>query len=99
MKETLTKKQKNVLELIYNFLINSGFPPTLADLKAELGVSSNQAVLNFLEILEKKQCIKREEGQARSIKILHKILVLNTIFKSSSGAFEKVIPGFIYLPN
>ncbi len=70
MQYTLTKKQKKVLELIYNFLENSGFPPTLADLKAELGVSSNQSVLNFLEILEKKQCIKRAEGQARSIKIL-----------------------------
>jgi len=70
MNEALTIKQKKVLELIYNFLKDSGFPPTLADLKAELDVSSNQSVLNFLEILEKKQCIKREEGQARSIKIL-----------------------------
>ncbi len=70
MNDLLTKKQKKVLELIYNFLKDSGFPPSLADLKAELGVSSNQAVLNFLEILEKKQCIKREEGQARSIRIL-----------------------------
>src|SRR3989339_1233214 len=70
MKDLLTKKQKNALKLIYNFLRDSGFPPTLADLKEELGVSSNQSVLNFLEILEKKQCIKREEGQARSIKIL-----------------------------
>jgi len=70
MNEVLTIKQKKVLELIYNFLKDSGFPPTLADLKAELDVSSNQSVLNFLEILEKKQCIKREEGQARSIKIL-----------------------------
>lgn len=70
MKNELTKKQKKVLELIYNFLENSGFPPSLVDLKEELGVSSNQSVLNFLEILEKKQCIKREEGQARSIRIL-----------------------------
>jgi len=70
MNEALTIKQKKVLELIYNFLKDSGFPPTLADLKAELDVSSNQSILNFLETLEKKQCIKREEGQARSIKIL-----------------------------
>jgi len=66
----LSTKQKNVLEIIYESISSLGFPPTLADLKEELGVSSNQSVLNFLEILEKKQCIKREEGQARSIKIL-----------------------------
>jgi len=66
----LSSKQKRVLEIIYDSTATLGFPPTLADLKVELGVSSNQSVLNFLVILEKKQCIKREEGQARSIKIL-----------------------------
>lgn len=70
MKSYLTQKQKKVLEMIYNSIYSSGFPPTLADLKDELGVSSNQSVLNFLDILEKKECIKREEGQARGIKIL-----------------------------
>lgn len=70
MEKYLTLKQKRVLELIYDSIRSSGFPPTLADLKEELGVSSNQSVLNFLEILGKKECIKREEGQARSITIL-----------------------------
>lgn len=66
----LTTKQKKVLELIYNSLETSGFPPTLADLKDKLGVASNQSVLNFLDTLEKKEYIKREDGQARGIKIL-----------------------------
>lgn len=70
MSMKLTLKQKKVLELIYDSLQNSGFPPTLADLKVLLGVSSNQSVLNFLEVLEKKECIEREEGQARGIRIL-----------------------------
>ncbi len=70
MKNYLTEKQKRALESIYDSIHFSGFPPTLADLKEELKVSSNQSVLNFLEILEKKECIKREEGQARGIKIL-----------------------------
>lgn len=70
MSTKLTSKQKKVLELIYNSMESSGFPPTIADLKEELGVSSNQSVLNFLETLEKKECIERKEGQARSIKIL-----------------------------
>lgn len=70
MKKYLTPKQRRVLTLIYSAIHSSGFPPTLADLKEELKVSSNQSVLNFLEILEKKECIKREEGQARSIAIL-----------------------------
>lgn len=67
MKNYLTLKQKKVLELIYESIYSSGFPPTLADLKKEMGVASNQTVLNFLKTLENKECIKREEGQARGI--------------------------------
>lgn len=70
MEQILTKKQEKALEFIYKIIKDSGFPPTLADLKEELGVLSNQSVLNFLEVLERKGCIKREEGQARGIKIL-----------------------------
>lgn len=66
----LTDKQKKVLNLIYDYINTSGFPPALADLKNELNLSSNQSVLNFLDTLEEKGCIKRENGQARGIKIL-----------------------------
>jgi repressor LexA len=70
MGTTITPKQKRVLELIYDFIEKSGFPPTLADLKNALDVVSNQAVLNFLNALEEKGYIKREKGEARSIRIL-----------------------------
>lgn len=70
MSVKLTLKQKNFLELIYTFLETTGFPPSISELKEELGVSSNQSILNFLYTLEKKGYIKREEGQARGLKIL-----------------------------
>lgn len=66
----ITEKQKNVLNEIYESIKETGFPPTLADLKELLDLASNQAVLNYLNSLERKGLIKREEGQARSIKIL-----------------------------
>lgn len=70
MQSKITEKQKNALNAIYESIRSSGFPPTFADLRDKLSVASNQAVLNFLESLEKKGFIKREDGQARSIKIL-----------------------------
>jgi repressor LexA len=70
MQLKITAKQKNALGAIYESIRSSGFPPTFADLREKLNVASNQAVLNFLESLEKKGFIKREDGQARSIKIL-----------------------------
>ena len=69
-KKKITIKQKNALRAIYESIKSSGFSPTLADLRADLNVSSNQSVLNFLDSLEKKQLIKRKEGQARSLQIL-----------------------------
>lgn len=69
MSSKLTEKQKKVLELIYDSMIAEGFPPSLADLRESLGLASNQAVLNYLITLEKRELIQREEGQARGIKI------------------------------
>jgi len=66
-KSLLTKRQTEVLEAIYNSLKSSGYPPTLADLRDKIKVSSNQSVLDFLKILEEKGFIKKEEGMARSM--------------------------------
>ncbi len=102
----MTSKQKSVLELIYSSLETSGFPPTLADLREELGLASNQSVLNFLEALEKKECIKREEGQARSILILplgYKEIGKDPLVKmagySAAGPYlESFLETFTFIP-
>jgi len=69
-KETATKRQKQVLKIIYNSLINAGFPPSFSELKEKLKISSNQSLLDIFSILERKNLIRREEGSARGIKIL-----------------------------
>lgn len=91
---TITLKQKKVLELIYGSIKDSGFPPTLADLRSDLGVSSNQSILNFLDALEKKGFIEREDGKARGIKIkelgfklLNRKPLVRLVGNSSCGPF------------
>ena len=69
METKITEKQKNVLSIIYKHIASDGFPPSLADLKESLNLASNQAILNYLNVLEEKGYIKREEGHARGIKI------------------------------
>ncbi|MDO8436107.1 MAG: transcriptional repressor LexA [bacterium] len=71
-KEAVTKRQKEVLKIIYANLITAGFPPSFSELKERLKISSNQSLLDFFSILEKKNLIRREEGSARGIKILRK---------------------------
>lgn len=101
MVKDITSKQKNVLEMIYNNIEMSSFPPSLVELKEELGVSSNQSVLNFLKALEKKGYIKRESGQARGIKILplgfevlEKDNLIPVAGASSAGPFIESLDAF-----
>jgi len=97
-KEAVTKRQKEVLKIIYNSLITAGFPPSFSELKEELNVSSNQTLLDVFSILEKKNLIHREEGSARGIKILRRgYKAINVsplapiVGATSAGSFSEAI--------
>ena len=68
MKE-LTKKQNRVLKAITKKINGNGVPPTLDELREELGMSSKNAVLSHLEALVKKGYIARS-SKARDIRVL-----------------------------
>jgi len=68
--KSITERQKEVLKILYDHIKSSGFPPSFKEAKEQLGISSNQSYLDLLQNLEKCGCIKRQEGQARGIKIL-----------------------------
>lgn len=70
MKSAATKRQLELLGIIYRYTGESGYPPTFEEMREELGVSSNQSVLDLLQKLEEKKLIKREEGTARGLVIL-----------------------------
>lgn len=66
----VTKRQKEVLKILYDYIKSFGFPPSFKEAKEQLGISSNQSFIDLLQKLEEKGCIKRQGGQARGIKIL-----------------------------
>ena len=72
IKDRITERQKQTLDCIYSSIKYEGFPPTLADLKEKLKVTSNQTILDILTSLENKGYITREEGAARGLKITNK---------------------------
>lgn len=69
-KQTITKRQKELLAIIYEYIKDTGYPPTFEEMRERLNVSSNQSVIDLLEKLKNKEIIKREEAGARSIVIL-----------------------------
>lgn len=70
MEKKITKRQKDLLLIIYQYIKDSGYPPTFDEMKERLKVSSNQSVLDLLTKLEKQRFIKRNGSTARSIAIL-----------------------------
>lgn len=68
----LTERQKQTLMFIYNRIRYTGYPPTLSEIREELHVASNQAVLDLLKILKDKKYIRKEQGAARGIQLTQK---------------------------
>jgi repressor LexA len=68
----LTKKQNWVLQAITQKINGNGVPPTLEELREDLGMSSKNAVLSHLEALVKKGYIERS-NKARDIRVLKRV--------------------------
>ena len=70
MDKQITKRQKELLGIIYKYIKDSGYPPTFEEMKENLNVSSNQSIVDLLEKLKSHKLIKKEEAAARGISIL-----------------------------
>lgn len=57
-----TDRQKQVLDYIQSRIDNDGYPPTLREICAHLGVSGTVSAMRHLDALEKKGYIKRDSG-------------------------------------
>ena len=68
-KSALTERQKQLLEVIYQFIRDTGYPPSFEEMKDSLNVASNQSIIDLLMKLEGQKLIKRNESQARGIVI------------------------------
>lgn len=66
----ITKRQKEMLSILYDYIKDAGYPPTFEEMRERLQVSSNQSVIDLLLKLEQKKLIKRNESAARGIAIL-----------------------------
>ncbi len=67
----ITNRQREVLNEIYN-LTQRGLPPTFAELRKKLGISSNQTIKDFIIALSVKGYVKQESRKARAIMISEK---------------------------
>jgi repressor LexA len=69
MSKELTKKQQAVLNYIMEFSQSHGYPPSVREICAGIGVKSTSTVHGYLQRLEKNGSIKRDSTKTRSIVI------------------------------
>lgn len=81
----LTKRQKDVLQCIKEFIVKKGYPPTVREIGEKLGVSSPATTFIHLKELEQKGYIKKNGCKNRAIELL-----VENEFKSKNDDIVKV---------
>ena len=65
----LTPRQKQILEMIQEFITETGMPPTRAEIAAELGFKSANAAEEHLRALQRKGVLELLPGASRGIQL------------------------------
>jgi repressor LexA len=85
----LTARQEQILNLIRDAINNTGFPPTRAEIAAELGFRSANAAEEHLQALARKGAIEISPGTSRGIR-LRDMQLENGVMRS--GARQMALP-------
>ena len=72
--KTLSRRQQQIIDFIYHFGKEGGYPPTIRDIARGCGISSTSVVDYNLNILEKKGYIRRHREVARGIELVNRSL-------------------------
>ena len=76
----LTQRQQMVLDFIRQSIADRGYPPTLREIGAHMGIRSTNGTNDHLRALERKGYIQRDTLRARGVVVI-------------DGVTEPVLPG------
>ena len=85
----LTKKQKQVLDFITEYISREGYAPLIDEIKNAIDVASNATVYEHLVELQKRNYIKREPYKARAI----------TLIQNNDTQIKVSMPSLSHAPN
>ena len=66
----LKDREKKVLEFIRQQISDNGYPPTVRDIGAALGIKSTSTVQKSMEILESEGFIRKQAGKRRAFEVV-----------------------------
>ena len=66
--QPLTQRQEMILEFIRRSIRDRGYPPTLREIGAQMGIRSTNGVSDHLRALERKGHLRREDMKSRALR-------------------------------
>jgi len=85
MSDSLTPKQKNVLDFIMQFTGENGFAPTLEGIAQHFGLSSVGTVQQYIQALKSKGYLLKKSHVARGLQVVEKEIMLPLLGKVAAG--------------
>jgi len=67
---TLSPRQVNILRFLRDFGAEAGYPPTIRQIGAEVGISSTSVVSYNLKVLERKGYLERDPEVSRGLRLV-----------------------------
>ena len=67
--EHLTAREKDILAYIAKILNEKGYSPSVRDIKAALSIRSTSTVHTYLQRLEEKGLLSKENGKSRTLRV------------------------------
>lgn len=67
----MTKRQQQILDYIYDYAADAGYPPTIRQIGKHFDIKSPNGVADHLKALEKKGEIRLHKNTARGIELLN----------------------------
>jgi len=98
--EKLTQRQQQVLDLIREYIEETGYPPTRADIAENLGFRSANAAEEHLKALARKGAIEMIAGTSRGIRLPESagIPIVGRVAAGSPVLAEEHIEDYCALP-
>jgi repressor LexA len=92
MAHHLTDRQQQILELIRQTVIRTGFPPTRAEIAQALGFRSPNAAEDHLKALARKGAIELTAGASRGIRLKDAGLALAPAMPAAPNLAQLLLP-------
>lgn len=78
MRPGLTKRQEQIFDFIKQIVLQKGYPPSVREIGAAVGLTSSATVHSHLARLESKGLIRRDPTKPRAIEILDEAFQANS---------------------